>query len=221
MQKKAKGGEEMLPELQGRVSRRYVNLGNRICLWLRFHRKMLLEYYRRLPSSRPLATTRKARASMVPLQQALTRAHQTRKEEAHVVSSQLITEFSYMVEGTSFGENDQESDLDKRGSPTPHRLHGRRWDSRARVVDPPAGAAEVKWTVQLGRLWGHLTTYLIPVPTPFLLSRKVLQHIHRSCIRPFIRWHMRHCNSTVTRRCSRLWNTRLLMTAWLQCFRME
>ena len=33
----------------------------------------------------------------------------------------------------------------------------------------------LKWLVKIGDLWRHITTYVIPGATPFLLSRKVLQ----------------------------------------------
>ena len=33
----------------------------------------------------------------------------------------------------------------------------------------------LRWLVKIGDLWGHITTYVIPGATPFLLSRKVLQ----------------------------------------------
>ena len=33
----------------------------------------------------------------------------------------------------------------------------------------------LRWTVKIGELWGHVTTYVVPGEAPFLMSRKVLE----------------------------------------------
>ena len=127
-----------------------------------------------------------------------------KKEEAHLAQSGLITEFNYVVmEDQSFDDEvflasvpvghaildtgcttsvvgqvtaDTLSEfMEQCGHPKP-----------VPVALPPVelkgfnGVTEVttqglRWTCKLGSLYGHITTYVIPGQTPFLLSRRVLE----------------------------------------------
>ena len=49
---------------------------------------------------------------------------------------------------------------------------------QGRKVETTTG---LRWHVKLGKLWGSVTTYLVPGQTPFLLSRRVLEGM-KACI---------------------------------------
>ena len=132
----------------------------------------------------------------------------SRREEANLAEASLVTEFNYMVEAgeveeelllasvpLGFGIIDAGCATPVVGQEVARDLHQHL--TRLNIPKPEpcqlppaelkgfAGQRTVttdgiRWHVQLGDLWGTITTYVVPGKTPFLISRRVLEGMQAS-----------------------------------------
>ena len=127
-----------------------------------------------------------------------------KREEVNMTQTSIAEEFSYMVNADNDGElevflasipegyaiidtacttsvigertAEQLSDFfQSRGYPPPQQVELPAVELKGFNGKVERATRGLKWTVKLGSLQGHITTYIIPGVTPFLLSRRVLE----------------------------------------------
>ena len=126
-----------------------------------------------------------------------------RREEANMAEAHLVTEFNYMVQEQTESEEvllasipngygiidtgcttsvigsevarDLQSFLATCGMPPPELCVLPPAELKGFAGQKTVTTEGIRWHVQLGKLWGTITTYLIPGKTPFLVSRRVLE----------------------------------------------
>ncbi|CAL1138301.1 unnamed protein product [Cladocopium goreaui] len=169
--------------------------------------KSTFKYDKKPSSSKPFSKSRQKESG-----------RQSKKEEANMTESILVSSFAYMVEASnSFATSastwsseevllasipeghaildtgcttsvigsetaDKFKDfLKKRSLPQPTACELPPVELKGFQGGKVETTTGLRWHVKLGKLWGSVTTYLVPGQTPFLLSRRVLEGM-KACI---------------------------------------